>query len=246
MKQLSVIIPVYNASAYLPTCVESIREFGRRARIDTEIILVDDGSTDGSDVLCDQLGDKVIHQENQGVSMARNKGVEQAEGDWLWFVDADDRVEPLVDKVELPASDFVNLGFIWEEGGRQGVFGAEAEEVPYNLWRCWFRRELVATNRLRFTPGRRYAEDQEYILKYRLAVPRCRVSALPGVRYHYTMRQGSAMTRPGMRGRMVRDVLCSLGSVWQFALAHGNVPQWMWHETKRMLKTAWIVAFRVQ
>lgn len=90
MTLLSVIIPVYNAAPYLEACVSSLRALSKQVGIAMEVVLVDDGSTDGSSELCDSLGDSVLHQPNQGVSVARNAGIGIAKGEWLWFVDADD------------------------------------------------------------------------------------------------------------------------------------------------------------
>ncbi len=91
--KISVIIPVYNVKPYLERCVNSVL---RQTYKDLEIILVDDGSTDGSGKLCDQIAliDKrirVIHQENQGPSSARNTGIRQATGEYIIFIDSDDK-----------------------------------------------------------------------------------------------------------------------------------------------------------
>lgn len=88
----SIIIPVYNNKKYLRECVQSII---RQTCKDYEIILIDDGSTDGSSELCDELsGDKirVFHIKNQGVSNARNIGIDAANGKYIWFVDSDDTI----------------------------------------------------------------------------------------------------------------------------------------------------------
>jgi len=91
---ISVIIPVYNVEAYLERCVESVRKQTYR---NLEILLVDDGSTDGSGSICDIFAQRdervqVWHVENQGPSAARNLGIENARGDYLLFVDSDDMV----------------------------------------------------------------------------------------------------------------------------------------------------------
>ena len=91
---ISFIIPVYNVEAYLRDCVNSIVSQCNHL---CEIILVDDGSTDSSGRICDAFADnwecvKVIHQKNAGVSVARNVGVEQAEGEYITFVDSDDHI----------------------------------------------------------------------------------------------------------------------------------------------------------
>ena len=247
---LSVIIPVYNAAQYLEACVSSLRVLSSLIGIGMEIVMVDDGSTDDSGEMCDRLGDQVLHQPNQGVSVARNAGIGIAKGDWLWFVDADDYVEPVdlssirAEDILRPLSiaDFVNLGFVWDENGKTDSFGAYASEVPYNLWRCMFRREQVMKHHVRFTVVRKYAEDQEFIVRYLLSVYGCRVAAIPQIRYHYTLRPGSAMTRKGMKRKKVIDTVNVVLSMWICALGNGHFPKWIWHETKRMLKCVYVIS----
>lgn len=96
MAKISVIVPVYNVRALLGDCVRSIRD---QAFSDFECILVDDGSTDGSGALCDELARqdarfRAVHQPNGGLSAARNAGLSAATGDCLAFVDSDDRLMP--------------------------------------------------------------------------------------------------------------------------------------------------------
>lgn len=96
--KVSVVIPVYNVKPYLERCVQSVL---RQTYKDVEVILVDDGSTDGSGELCDKIAERdsrvrVIHQENQGLSGARNTGIRQATGEYVIFMDSDD--EWLLDK----------------------------------------------------------------------------------------------------------------------------------------------------
>lgn len=97
----SFIIPVYNCKAYLRDCVESIRAVQVPWY---EILLIDDGSTDGSGALCDTLAAqfpeiRVIHQPNAGASAARNRGIREAQGKYILFVDADDTIVPFTDVV---------------------------------------------------------------------------------------------------------------------------------------------------
>ncbi len=94
--KVSIIVPVYKVEPYLAACVESLL---RQTYREIEIILVDDGSPDNCGTMCDEyaLRDsrvKVIHQENQGVSVARNAGIKAAKAEWITFVDPDDWVEP--------------------------------------------------------------------------------------------------------------------------------------------------------
>ena len=95
-KKISVIIPVYNVFQYLDECVKSVCE---QTYDNLQIILVDDGSTDGSGQLCDEWKKRdsrieVVHGENQGISCARNIGLECADGELIGFVDSDDRIAP--------------------------------------------------------------------------------------------------------------------------------------------------------
>lgn len=127
MKQkVSIIVPVYNASDYLKRCMKSLLE---QTYEKIEIILVDDGSTDDTGSLCDAYGEeyervKVFHMECEGVSAARNRGIQEARGDYLMFVDADDcpakdMTEYLVRCIEQSGSDVAGCGF--------RIFHTEAE-----------------------------------------------------------------------------------------------------------------------
>ena len=91
LKMISVIIPVYNVEKYLNRCLQSVLN---QTYTEFEVILIDDGSTDKSGEICDSvLSDKrckVIHQNNQGVSSARNRGLAASRGEYILFVDPDD------------------------------------------------------------------------------------------------------------------------------------------------------------
>lgn len=93
-EKISVIVPVYNVEKYIEECISSIM---RQTFDNLEIILVDDGSTDNSGKICDELAKKdlrinVIHQSNQGLSAARNTGLKHAMGDYISFIDSDDYI----------------------------------------------------------------------------------------------------------------------------------------------------------
>ena len=93
---ISIIIPVYNVEAYLPSCLDSIINNTFR---DLEIICVDDGSPDNCGSILDKYAAEdsrivVIHQENQGVAVARNNGIREAKGEFVAFIDSDDWIHP--------------------------------------------------------------------------------------------------------------------------------------------------------
>ena len=94
--RISIAVPVYNVEAYLPDCLDSLiaQTYGNK-----EILLIDDGSSDQSGSICDVYAAKddcikVFHTENKGVSVARNRGIQEASGEYLIFVDSDDRIHP--------------------------------------------------------------------------------------------------------------------------------------------------------
>lgn len=146
MKQqlLSVIIPVYNVRSYLQECVDSV--LGQTYR-NMELILVDDGSDDGSEILCDEIArcDSrviVIHQCNSGQSAARNAALNICKGEYLSFIDSDDSIYPcnlyesLIVQLDKAGSDFAQFPFLKE--GR--LFNNQTDRIisdkieMYNLW----------------------------------------------------------------------------------------------------------------
>lgn len=108
---ISIIIPVYNVKPYLKRCVDSILT---QTYKDFELILVDDGSTDGCGVICDDYKKvdsriRVIHQVNGGLSAARNTGLDSAVGEYILIVDSDDYISPILLEKCLQAIDGYDL-----------------------------------------------------------------------------------------------------------------------------------------
>lgn len=118
MKKLSVIVPTFNVRLYVEECIESLLS---QEYQELEIIIVDDGSTDGSSEVCDKIQKKdsrikVIHQKNGGLSSARNTGLHNASGEYISFIDSDDLVSPtmfsnLIDKLERNNADVAICNF---------------------------------------------------------------------------------------------------------------------------------------
>lgn len=124
---VSVILPIYNVELYLNQCIESV--VGQTYK-NIEIILVDDGTKDSSGLICDEWAQKdsriiVIHKKNEGLGYARNSGLEIAHGDFVMFVDSDDRieeqaVEKLINRIWETGSDTVLCNFYrWYSDGRK-------------------------------------------------------------------------------------------------------------------------------
>jgi glycosyltransferase involved in cell wall biosynthesis len=108
---ISVIVPIYNVEEYLPACIESILN---QTYKDLEILLIDDGSTDNSGKICDDYAERdkrciVIHQQNKGLSGARNTGLDNAQGECISFIDGDDYIHPQMLEIlynEIRKGDF--------------------------------------------------------------------------------------------------------------------------------------------
>ena len=184
MKDLiSVIIPVYNVENYVEKCVESVIN---QTWDNLEIILVDDGSKDLSGLLCDKLAEKyknvqVIHQENKGLSVARNVGLEKSKGEWIAFLDSDDWIEPemyqILHDTAVNNNTLISSCFSRdiidgkaahvEEDGRVKILNhrdiinglLSGKTMRFEVWNKLWNRELIGD--VRFVPGQ-VAEDVHF------------------------------------------------------------------------------------
>ena len=145
-RQISVIIPVYNIGDRIVRCVDSLLN---QTISQFELLLVDDGSSDGSGRICDELSQKdsrikVVHKVNGGVSSARNTGMKEASGDYLAFVDADDFVSPdYLEKLALKDEDIsvASAYFADTDGYILSICRQETSGIhPVNSHNilCWF------------------------------------------------------------------------------------------------------------
>ena len=210
---ISVIVPVYNVERYIRQCVESILE---QTYADLEIILVDDGSTDGSGSICDEYKLKddrvvVIHKCNGGLSDARNAGLDIARGEYIGFVDSDDYIEPDMYEVlyknceryaaDLAAARFVKFNtqgevrknftenievFSREEMLRLFIVGDRRYEITMSVWDRLYKRELISD--LRFPVGKCY-EDIVFSTK---VIEKSKINVyIDRALYHYRLREDS-------------------------------------------------------
>ena len=188
---ISIVVPVYNVVHYLERCVLSVL---RQTYKDMEIILVDDGSTDGSGELCDKLAltdtrIHVIHQENKGLSEARNAGLRLGTGEYIAFIDSDDEwlltdgLEKLMKNASEEKDLIVFKGVnIWKDGRRipfgdydvehisrlpkaQSVFSHLVETQLFQMSACFLlvRRKLLIDDELYFPTGL-ISEDVQWSL----------------------------------------------------------------------------------
>lgn len=209
---LSVIVPVYNIEDCLERCVNSIRSQTER---NLEILLVDDGSTDGSGALCDRLAKedrriRVFHKENGGSSSARNLGIERARGEWLGFVDSDDWIDPemyalLLREAAGRGADIAQASRdeIDEDGNRRPDVCAPPEAVTFcpaedflrelllHRGDCSFCTKLV---RRSLFDGKRFPEgrlNEDFRLLVEMLLEGAGVCILPQQMYHVFYRLGS-------------------------------------------------------
>ena len=221
MSFVSIIIPVYNTKDYLSRCIESVLN---QSYFDFELLLVDDGSTDGSGEICDSYSKKdsrvrVFHKENGGVSSARNYGLDQASGEWVYFVDSDDELLPgglqvLVDSVDDDI-DIVMGGYekcelngevvkyytgvirhikMDKKESIKTLYQKYSYYYPYLGWMClrMFRNSVIKRENLRFDIDLRIKEDTLFTAKYICRSNGITCFVTTSV-YAYYMREDSAM-----------------------------------------------------
>lgn len=225
---VSIIVPVYNVERYLRECLDSIAQL---KAFSWEAILIDDGSTDSSGAICDEYAKRepkfrVIHQKNAGVSAARNAGLEAAEGEWIWFVDSDDSINPdfeIANMEALDSADYVLFDMRkFRDGEELNSLGhqkstVKCTELSKNDFLCkyqcnhhprlFYKKTWVMIDHLQhlaFSLGTRVGEDLEFQYKY---LTRCqRPARLDAVLYNYRLREGSATQDDSYRRKNLEDL----------------------------------------
>lgn len=207
--KFSVLIPVYNVESYLCRCLDSLK---KQSYSDWECILIDDGSSDGSGIICDEYAHKdnrfkVIHKKNGGVSSARNVGLDLAKGEWVIFVDADDWVSDDFFDIDDTSADIIERPyFVVDEKGKvlsqycpssrrsinnkEEMFNFFVRERTNALWNKVFRLDLIRD--VRFDENVCIGEDFLFYLETIKRVKYYEFS-LKGA-YFYMQRLGSAMS----------------------------------------------------
>lgn len=213
---LSVIVPVYNVEKYLKRCLESILV---QSWNDYEIILVDDGSTDSSAQICDLYAEKyemirVIHKENKGLSDTRNRGIEEASGEYVYFPDSDDWLEPntfseLSDVIEELTYDIIsfNREFVTSEEDKlisaksriQKLSGKQAllemlkqSDVTGFANDKIYRKKLFLDNDIEFPVGKYY---EDLGTNYKLFLKATKVYITNQKYYHYLITNPDSITQ---------------------------------------------------
>ena len=213
---VSIIIPVYNVAPFLEVCLQSVAD---QTFKEWECILVDDGSTDGSGVICDNWLEKdqrfrVIHQSNRGVSVARNTGISVAVGKYMVFVDADDWVEEtyLSDLLEKSddSVDMILSGIVQERtdgisricpsrvinlklsAGNHSTDWVEYINLLYGPTAILYKNSIIKDKSLIFPEKQSLGEDMIFNLSY--LDHSSNVLIIPKADYHYRILEGDSLS----------------------------------------------------
>lgn len=200
---ISVIVPVYNVKEYVRKCLKSIVS---QTYKNIEVLVVDDGSTDGSGEICDEfsLSDsrvKVFHKKNGGLSSARNAGLKKAKGEFVCFVDSDDYVRKdfigqLYSSVDKNEADIAVCGYNDDIPRREVLSGEEAtiklliqqENIEILAWNKIYRRTLFSENGVEFPEGKKHEDN---LTTYKLLSFARRVAYVSESLYVYIERDDS-------------------------------------------------------
>ena len=218
---ISIIIPVYNVENLLPLTLNSVLN---QSYQNLEIILIDDGSTDTSLSICEEYAKKdarikVFHQENSGVSVARNIGLSFAKGEYIGFVDSDDMIHPdmfakllgdmlcfdvdlaicdtafiNVDAIEIPDRDTDNKcteKYISIKTSLLDILWGDDERKFYCIWDKLFKKSIIDNYNICFHPSLKIGEDTLFVISYLLCCKSFSINY--NIYYNHRIRQGSLM-----------------------------------------------------
>jgi len=236
MLKFSIIVPVYNSELYLEKCVNSIL---KQSYQNIELILINDGSTDGSSRLCDEIAEKdsrvvVIHKLNGGVSDARNVGIKKATGEYILFVDSDDFIE--INACEMfyksikanPSLEIIatNIKVINDKQMKENCFlptknvistGEEFLSTQLDkwmamfVWRFVYKRALLIENQVYFDVKLRYYEEETWLPKVLLLASK--VATVDFIYYNYIIRNNS-LSNPLDENQIVQSALDHLNVLY--------------------------------
>ena len=235
---VSIIIPIYNIQEYIKPCLESVL---RQTHNDIEVILINDGSSDDSGSICDSYANqddrvRVIHQNNLGVSAARNKGLAATTGEYIMFVDGDDMIDTnmvayMLDKASTNSNCTLvscavtrrhnNIGISGENTLRFNKVEASIDMLYMNNMDNGPCAKLIPSKiakSIKFNPKITIAEDLDYIYKILQKIDN--EVFINSSLYYYRIAPGSAMTKPFTERRM--DGFIATREIVSHALKTGN------------------------
>ncbi|MBR4324303.1 MAG: glycosyltransferase [Bacteroidales bacterium] len=248
MPKISIIVPVYKVEKYLQRCLDSIKA---QTFTDWECILVDDGSPDNSGMICEKYAVederfKVFHQNNAGVSAARNKGLDEAKGDWISFVDSDDWIEKeMLAKLFQSAisnhAEVVISGFNITDGIKKTNEYAPSNgwlKMPNDFkwyvqgpWSKLFLRSYLCNNDIRFPKGIVLAED--LFFTFQVFYNCKKIYGLESIFYNYYINSASVTQNISLK-----EIQHEIAVLKMIERTNGNgfdKEWWNWLNTKKQL-----------
>lgn len=189
---ISIIVPIYNTSAYLRDCIDSILS---QSYTNFELLLIDDGSTDESGIICDEYAEKdarvkVFHKKNGGVSSARNMGLENAKGEYVYFSDSDDTLpmdslnilfSGIKDNCQSAVAGYTlvnddgsilysikdcNYGYLQRDEMLMQFFAPSPYQYQGYLVNKLFSHSIIKKHHIRFEPSIKFNEDRLFCVQY--------------------------------------------------------------------------------
>lgn len=228
---LSIVIAAYNAAHSIENTLHSISQLPKE---NIEVIVINDGSTDNTESILQTFSAnnsniQYINQTNKGVSAARNVGIQMAKGEYIWFVDADDTIEPhntniLLEKINHQAYDFIwftNVNVVSGKIEQAHNMPQYIEEGKYNidqwhnfykgagmLWQYWLKREIIIKKDIKFVEWAKWFEDADFLLKFSAQCQNCYIS--PKILYQYTLNPEGAMRSSSLEDKHKCSVQLSI------------------------------------
>ena len=240
MMDLSIIVPVYNVEKYVRTCIESIYRQGLDENM-FELIIINDGTKDKSmeviaDIIQQHSNIVIIEQENQGVSVARNRGIEMARGEFLIILDSDDllinySIKPLLEKAIALKPDFIVADYIQmndkeieefldtppnleESFNISEISGYDLVDPVYCKfhWRSIYRKEFLMKNHISFIPGIE-AQDVPFTNECFLKAKKCFITTWPLIIY----RRGHNSVSSILTLKHANDITIAIKAAWDLS-----------------------------
>ena len=225
---ISIVVPIYNAETYLNQCIKSIIEQSYK---NIEIILINDGSTDDSGIICDEYAQKdirikVIHNKNQGVSISRNIGIQEARGEYISFVDADDFISKKYVEIlyQLIIKDNAQISTVGNDeyyegkmiktskGIRKVLHSEEAikmilkeRDMTHVCWGKMYKKELFDDEDIKFDSTMKIGEDLKIIIPI---IEKCKKISIDTREklYHYRKNEKSITQQKGKKDLWIQEI----------------------------------------
>lgn len=179
--KISIIVPIYKTEKYLKKCINSVLQQDYK---DFELILINDGSPDGSEQICKYFESNdsriiYLYQENKGVSEARNYGIKVSNGKYITFVDSDDYLEynhlsTLYSLIQKSKTDLVSLSYCSHNQEREYLYNRDEtfeamisnDDFGVAIHNKLFKTDIIKMNKLKFNSSLKIAEDFDFMIKY--------------------------------------------------------------------------------